>query len=66
MNKIRGPLEDRKKFVKLSIDDPKAASKEIMLKAKRLSKATRVPEKIRIISEILHVTQRSIYRDCAN
>ncbi|MEE9451089.1 MAG: hypothetical protein V3V72_13650 [Ignavibacteriaceae bacterium] len=66
MNKIESQLKERKQFVKLSIDDPQKASVQLMEMAGRLSIAKRAKEKVEIISEILRLSHRTIYRDFSN
>ena len=66
MNKIKSQIESRKKFVKLSIDEPRKASIILVEMAGRLEIAKRANEKVKIISEILHLSHRTIYRDFSN
>ena len=65
MNKIKSQIESRKEFIKLSIDDPKEAAKQIADKAHELSKSTKASESIKIISDLLYLSHMTIYRDCA-
>lgn len=66
MNKNKNQTNSRKEFIKLSIDDPKSAADYMIKKAKELANAQKAHERIKIVSEILYLTPKTIYLDCAN
>ena len=65
MNKIKDQIISRKAFIKLSIDDPQTASKQLIEKANKLAKSQKASEAIKALSEILYLSHMTIYRDCA-
>jgi preprotein translocase subunit SecY len=54
----------RDEFVKLAINDPKRAARVLNKKAKELSGCRKVTKTADVLSDILFVTERTIFSDC--
>lgn len=54
----------RSEFVKLAINDPKAAAAILKAQAKKLEKCRKVTETAKSISNILFITDRTVFNDC--
>ncbi len=65
MNKIKSQIESRKKFVKLSIDDPKEASKLLFEQAIALKDTRDLGGTIEVLSRLLYLSKQTIYQDIA-
>lgn len=65
MNKNKKQTENRKEFIKQSLNNPNEASKILIEKAERLAEAKRAHETVKILSEILYLSHKTIYLDCA-
>ncbi len=65
MNKIKSQIESRKKFVKLSIDDPKEASKLLFEQATALENTRDLGGTIEVLSRLLYLSKQTIYQDIA-
>ena len=55
---------NRDEFVKLGINNPDLAAKLLKSKAMQLSKCRNVTKTAEILSNILFVSDRTIFRDC--
>lgn len=65
MNKIKTQIRDRKTFVRLCLDDPKTAAKLIYDVADKLEQTEKSSETVNIISNLLYLSKKTIYLDCA-
>ncbi|HDY89505.1 MAG TPA: hypothetical protein ENH82_15505 [bacterium] len=63
MNKNGSTLKERKSFIKTGVNDPTKAANRLKRLAGKLKKATTMREKARILSEILYLSEDTIYRD---
>lgn len=66
MNKDKKQTNSRKEFIKLSIDQPEEASKILIEKAERLATVKRSHEAVKVLSELLFLSHKTIYLDCSN
>ena len=65
MNKIKSQIESRKKFVKLSIDNPEEASKLLFEQAEQLRDTRDLGGTIEVLSRVLFLSKQTIYQDIA-
>ena len=65
MNKIKSQIQNRKEFVKLSIDDPKKASKLLIVQAEALKDTRDLGGTIEVLSRLLYLSKQTIYQDIA-
>lgn len=61
MNKNKIQINNRKEFIKQSLNNPHKAAKILIEKAERLAASKRVHETVKILSEILYISHQTIY-----
>lgn len=66
MNKDKVQVNSRKEFVRLSLNDPKKAAEIISEKAAIIESSTRSSEVVKTLSELLYLSEKTIYLDCAD
>jgi hypothetical protein len=54
---------DRKKFVKECIDNPEKANNKLIEIAARLGSSRKTSERVNAVSELLHLSPATIWRD---
>jgi len=54
---------DRKEFVKKCIDSPEKASSEIIILLAKMTNSKKTSERVNAISQLLHLSQSTIWRD---
>jgi hypothetical protein len=63
MNRDEKLMNKRRKFVTLAFTNPIRASNILRTNARKLDQAKTIVEKVRILEEILYISERTIYND---
>ena len=63
MNRDEKLMNKRRKFVTLAFTNPIRASNMLRTNARRLDQAKTIVEKVKILTEVLYLSEATIYRD---